>query len=58
MENMAELCLNFFSRAGGSRTHKVSLPEDFKSPASANSATAPLDPNSTQNWFLVKVQEA
>jgi hypothetical protein len=28
-------------RAGGNRTHKVSPPEDFKSPASASSATAP-----------------
>ena len=27
--------------AGGSRTHKKLPPEDFKSPASANSATAP-----------------
>jgi hypothetical protein len=30
-----------FSRAGGGRTHTVSPPGDFKSPASANSATAP-----------------
>ncbi len=30
-----------FSRAGGNRTHKVLLPADFKSAASANSATAP-----------------
>ena len=29
-------------RAGGNRTHKVSLPADFKSAASANSATAPF----------------
>ncbi len=33
----------YSSRAGGGRTHTVSLPEDFKSSASANSATAPLD---------------
>jgi hypothetical protein len=29
------------SRAGGGRTHTVSPPADFKSTASANSATAP-----------------
>jgi hypothetical protein len=29
------------SRAGGGRTHTVSPPADFKSAASANSATAP-----------------
>ena len=32
----------FKNGAGGSRTHTLSRAEDFKSPASANSATAPV----------------
>lgn len=30
----------FFSAAGGTRTHTISLPPDFESGASASSATA------------------
>src|SRR5919199_3109683 len=41
LSNFIGFCSIFLSRGGGTRTHKASRPPDFKSGASANSATPP-----------------
>ena len=45
---------SFQCSAGGGRTHTVLPPTDFKSVASANSATAPYFPYSTLSLHTVK----